>query len=109
MYPHVTKVLNNITLTGRNKDEKNDASTLKKYFESYETIIFIILIYKILSKINLASKILQSHGADIGKAVDFIKKTMKNMEKICDNLDDFIEVANSTMGCYTRVFLLTNE
>jgi len=74
MYPDVMKVLNNITLTGRNRDEQNDASTLKKYFERYETIILILVMYKILSKINLASKILQSPGADIGKAVDLIKK-----------------------------------
>jgi len=29
MYPDVMKILNNITLTGRNKDEQNNASTLK--------------------------------------------------------------------------------
>ncbi|KAL4084862.1 hypothetical protein QTP88_027741 [Uroleucon formosanum] len=95
VYPDVMKVLNNITLTGRNKDEQNDASTLKKYFESYETIILIIVMYKILSKINLASKILQSPGADIGKAVNLIKNTMENMLKIRDNFNNFMEEANS--------------
>ncbi|XP_050527728.1 zinc finger MYM-type protein 1 isoform X1 [Daktulosphaira vitifoliae] len=95
MYPDVMKVLNNITLTGRNKDEQNNASTLKKYFESYETIILILLMYKILSKINLASKILQSPGADIGKAVDLIKSTLENMGKIRDNFNILIEEANS--------------
>ncbi|KAL4125996.1 hypothetical protein QTP88_010228 [Uroleucon formosanum] len=95
MNPDVMKVLNNITLTGRNKDEQDDASTLKKYFESYETIILIIVMYKILSKINLASKILQSPGADIGKAVDLIKNTMENMLKIRDNFNNLMEEANS--------------
>lgn len=94
MYPDVMKVLNNIMLTGRNKDEQNDASTLKKYFESYETIILILLMYKILSKINLASKILQSPGADIGKAVDLIQTTIENMGKIRDNFNILIEEAN---------------
>lgn len=94
MYPDVMKVLNNIMLTGRNKDEQNDASTLKKYFESYETIILILLMYKILSKINLASKILQSPGADIGKAVDLIQNTIENMGKIRDNFNILIEEAN---------------
>ncbi|KAE9525634.1 hypothetical protein AGLY_014161 [Aphis glycines] len=82
MYPDVMEVLNNIMLTGRNKDEQNDASMLKKYFESYEKIIVILLMCKILSKINLASKILQSLGADIGKAVDLIQNTKENMGKI---------------------------
>ncbi|XP_022168799.1 zinc finger MYM-type protein 1-like [Myzus persicae] len=95
MYPDVMKVLNNITLTGRNKDEQNEASTLKKYFQRYETIILILVMYKILSKINLASKILQSPGADIGKAADLIKNTMENMLKIRDNFNNLIEEADS--------------
>lgn len=51
--------------------------------------------YKILSKINLVSKILQSPGADIGKAVVLIKNTMENMLKIRDNFNNLREEANS--------------
>jgi len=69
------KILNNITLTGRTKDEKKKGSALKKYFECYETVILVTMMYKILSKINIASKTLQSPRADIGKAVDLIKIT----------------------------------
>eukprot|EP00102_Acyrthosiphon_pisum_P020512 XP_016657722.1 PREDICTED: uncharacterized protein LOC107882978 [Acyrthosiphon pisum] len=45
--------------------------------------------------ISKASKILQSPGADIGKAVDLIKNTMENMLKIRENFNDLIEEADS--------------
>ncbi|VVC27260.1 HAT, C-terminal dimerisation domain [Cinara cedri] len=89
------KVLNNIILTGRTKYEQNDATTLKSYFESYETVILILLMYKILSKINIASKILQSPEADIGKAADLIKSTLQIIEAIRMNIDILIEEANN--------------
>lgn len=69
------KVLNEITLNERNKDELLftifGATVLGSYFEKYETIVLILSMYNILSKINQASKILQ---ADLGKTAYLIKK-----------------------------------
>lgn len=82
LYPDIMKVLNNITLTGRTKAKKTEGSALKKYFECYETVILVTMMYKILSKINVAFKILQSPGAGIGKAVNLIKSTLEDINVI---------------------------
>lgn len=77
------------------KNKQNDDRTLEKYCD--ETNIIILLPCKILLKINLASKILQSPGVDIGKTANSIKKKniLKNVGKLRDNFTVFIEEVNS--------------
>ena len=64
-FTDVLKTLSHIILTSSKKDERGEATFLRKKLETFETIFLIVLESKILKIINCVFKELQSQQQDI--------------------------------------------
>jgi len=54
------KALSRIILTSKSKDKRNEANALKKYMETFEFILNVIIQNKILNINDIVSKCLQN-------------------------------------------------
>lgn len=66
------KTLTKIALTTDKKDERGEASGLKKNMEKFSFIFLVVLQSKVLESVNVVSKILQDTNTDIEKAVKLL-------------------------------------
>jgi len=71
-YPDVLKALTRIIFMQHNKDERDEASRLKKCIERLEFVFLLVVMTKILGEINITSQYLQSKDADLQRAADHI-------------------------------------
>jgi len=71
-YPDVMKALTRIILMQHNKDERDETSRLKKCIERLEFVFLLVVMMKILGKINIASQYLQNKDAGLQRAADHL-------------------------------------
>ncbi len=55
-YPNIMRVLTKLSLTSKNKKERDDANCLKMKMDSFEFVLFIVIWERILRAINAASR-----------------------------------------------------
>ena len=70
------KTLTKIALTTDKKDERGEASGLKKNMEKFSFIFLVVLQTKVLESVNVVSKLLQDTNTDIEKAVKLLENTI---------------------------------
>ena len=70
------KTLTKIALTTDKKDERGEASGLKKNMEKFSFIFLVVLQTKVLESVNVVSKILHDTNTDIEKAVKLLENTI---------------------------------
>ena len=75
-YVDVMKTLTKIALTTDKKDERGEASGLKKNMEKFSFIFLVVLQTKVLESVNVVSKLLQDTNTDIEKAVKLLENTI---------------------------------
>ena len=67
-YCDVMRALTRIVLENKNASERNDALNLQKVLHTFEFVLILVVLTKVLSAINAASMCLQSKDADLPKA-----------------------------------------
>jgi len=68
-----------------NKDERDEASRLKKCIERLEFVFLLVVLTKILGEINVASQYLQNKDADLQRAADHLYSADKNYQSCVPN------------------------
>ena len=92
-YADVMKSLTRLILVNASKDEREEASRLKKHVECFEFVLHIVIMTKILGEINIASQYLQSKDADIERASDYLRTAGNNLAKMRLNFEAVKEEA----------------
>jgi hypothetical protein len=98
-YADVMKSLTRLILVNANKDEREEASRLKKHIECFEFVLHIVIMSKILGQINIVSQCLQSKDADIERATDYLRTAGDNLSKMRLNFEAVKEEA--IIACMT--------
>jgi len=87
-YTDIMKALSRIILTSKSKNERNEANALKKYMETFEFILNVIIQNKILNIIDIVSKCLQNINIDIEKASELLSNSLCNLENLRNQFDE---------------------
>ncbi len=90
----VMKALAHIALENRNGAERGDALKFQKLLQTFEFVLILVLLTKVLSSINAASVYLQSKDADLLKAVHHLKTSFDEMSDYRNQFTDAIDEAS---------------
>ncbi|XP_051168609.1 zinc finger MYM-type protein 1-like [Leptopilina boulardi] len=85
----VLKNLSRIVLTSKKPDERNAALGLQKKIERLEFILLLIIQCKILEKVNIASKALQSKELELSSAHDHLENAYSEVANLRNSFGDF--------------------
>ena len=94
-YPHIMRVLTNLSLTSKNKKERDDANCLKKKIDSFEFILFIVIWERILRAINAASRELQSPNLDLSVASRMLNCSVSELRILRNSWESIKETASA--------------
>jgi hypothetical protein len=103
-YPDVLKALTRIILMQHNKDERDEASRLKKCIERFEFVFLLVVMTKILGKINIASQYLQNKNADLQRAADYLYSADTNLSVLQSKFDTKEEAVTVCNKCVAPTF-----
>ena len=92
-YCDVMKTLAHIALENRNGAERGDALKFQKLLQTFEFVLILVLLTKVLTSINAASVYLQSKDADLLKAVHHLKTSFDAVSDYRNNFTDAIDEA----------------
>lgn len=98
-YVDVMKALTKIALISKKREERDEATALKKNMEKFDFIILIVQQTKLLECVNAVSKMLQAKDADIHKAVGLLQNTVQILTAY---RDDFAEVKRTAQNLAER-------
>jgi len=90
------KALTRIVLENKNAGERNDALNLQKVMQTFEFVLILVVLTKVLSAINAASMCLQSKDADLLKATHRLKTAF---EEVSDYRNKFSDAVEATRIC----------
>lgn len=94
-YIDILKALSKLILESTKKDERNQAHILKIKMENFEFIFIIIFVIKILSPINIISKILQSINIDLVKASTLLKSALFEIKQFRNDFECVLSEART--------------
>lgn len=92
-YCDVMKALTRIVLENRNAAERDDAMKFQKLLQTFEFVLILVVMARILSVINAASTYLQSNDADLLKATHHLKTAFEDMSDYRNNFTDAVDEA----------------
>ena len=92
-YCDVMKALTAIVLQNRNAAERDDALKFQKLLQTFEFVLILVVLAKILSVINVASTYLQSKDADLLKATHHLKTALDDISDYRNKFTGAIEEA----------------
>lgn len=75
----IIKSLTEIVLTSSKKDEREEASAIIKQMSSFEFVFITTILYKILTQVNFASKVLQRKTTDLNECVRALEQVQQNV------------------------------
>jgi hypothetical protein len=84
-FPDVMKVLCFLSLNGKNSDEVTRATALKRKLESFESVILITILSKILLPTDQVSKVLQAKATDLARVTDATENLLLEFRKLRDD------------------------
>ena len=85
MWDAILEVLEIVADDGSSGDKKYMASGLLKQMESFEFVLILHLMMRLLGKTNDLSQCLQRKDQNIVLAVGLIGATLRNISEVCDN------------------------
>jgi Domain of unknown function (DUF4371)/hAT family C-terminal dimerisation region len=89
-YCDVMKALTRIVLENKNASERNDALNLQKVMQTFEFVLILVVLTKVLSAINAASMCLQSKDADLLKATHRLKTAFEEVSDYRNKFSDAV-------------------
>lgn len=92
-FSDVMKALSFIILTSKKPNERNEAIGLKKKMESFNFILILVLQCKVLEKVNITSKSLQSESIDLTTAYDLLGNTLLELTELRQSFDKLVNEA----------------
>ena len=98
-YVDIMKALTRIALVSEKREERDEATALKKHMERFSFIFLVVQQTKILEKVNAVSKMLQAKDVDIHKAVGLLQNTIKALSAY---RDDFNQVKRTAQNLAER-------
>ena len=104
-FQDVMKALSRILLESKKKDGREEASRVEKNIENFEFVILLVVVSKILSDIDIASKYLQRKDVDLLKATEQLQLVLNVMVKY---RQDFTKVRDEAVTICKQWGLLTN-
>lgn len=81
----VMKLLTVLSLTGKDSNEKGEASSLKKYFERFSSMMNIVLLSRILGPLDIISKKMQSQQSDVTSVCVLLESLLKDLNELHNN------------------------
>ncbi|CAH2001842.1 unnamed protein product [Acanthoscelides obtectus] len=78
-YLDIIKSLTEIELQSHKKEEREEASSIKKQICCFEFVFISTMFYKIFTQLNLASKVLQKKNIDLSESVTVLEQVEKNL------------------------------
>ena len=87
------KVLTRIVLENRNSAERGDALKFKKLPQTFDFVLMLVVLTKVLSAINAASMYLQYKDADLLKAAHHLKTAFDDMSEYRNKFEDAVDEA----------------
>ncbi|XP_053150025.1 zinc finger MYM-type protein 1-like [Hemicordylus capensis] len=105
-FTDILKVLAEIIILCKNKDEISEAKALKSKMEQFQFVFLVVLLPKILEPLNTVSKMLQSPQADLSKAATYLQIIHAGLQENKNNYDFFRKTAAkmSEMWGISQVF-----
>lgn len=94
-FVEILKVLSNILLISTKREEKQEASVIKKHMEKFEFVFLLIFQCEILERINLTSKTLQKADTDLENAMIMINSSLTSVRNLRDKFADIKEKAST--------------
>ena len=94
-YLHILKVLTRISLTSEKQKERSEAMGLCKKMESFEFIVFIVFLERILRSFNTSSKEIQSPKLDLSAALRLLSCVQNELQHLRDNYQSVLETASA--------------
>lgn len=104
LFPDVINVLEYVEDDGENGATRLQASGLLSYFKTFEFVFYLHLLLTILGLTNALSQALQRKDQDILEAVDLIRTTKGQLQKLRENgFDELLEKCYSFCDKHTIV------
>ena len=85
------KALTRIVLENRNAAERGDALKFQKLLQTFNSVLILVVLTKVLSAINAASMYLQSKDADLLKAAHHLKTAFDDMSEYRNKFEDAVD------------------
>uniref|UniRef100_A0A1Y1MVW0 DUF4371 domain-containing protein n=1 Tax=Photinus pyralis TaxID=7054 RepID=A0A1Y1MVW0_PHOPY len=92
-YREILQVLTKLSLTSSKVTEQSEALALKKKLENFETVVIIVMEYKILSITKIVTNALQSKNQDIERASKLLKSAKEDISRIRENFSEIVNEA----------------
>jgi hypothetical protein len=92
-YCAVLKALTRIILEQRNAAEREEAVRLRNALQSFEFVLLVVVLTKVMSAVNAASIYLQSKDVDLLTAVEKLKTAFEDLSSYREQFSDAVEEA----------------
>lgn len=91
----ILKSLTQIHLQSTNNNDQNEALAIKNKMSNFEFVFITVLMFRILSEINFASKVLQKKDIDLNESVKVLDRVKNNIKQMRDSFEEIkIEAGN---------------
>lgn len=84
----ILKCLTEIQLKSQKREEKDEASSLKKKIATFEFIFLTVFLFKVMNEINLASKVLQKQNVDLDSAAEVLERVKNKIAVLRNSYDE---------------------
>ncbi|XP_069194088.1 uncharacterized protein [Procambarus clarkii] len=95
----ILKLLSNIILLGKTKDDVSEATALKSKIEQFEFVFLTVLLTKILDSIGCVSLLLSSSQCDLSKAAELFQMSCAALQETRSQYDSIrktsVEIAKT--------------
>ncbi|XP_053156183.1 zinc finger MYM-type protein 1-like [Hemicordylus capensis] len=92
-FTDILKVLTEIILLSKKKEETTEAKALKSKMEKFQFVFLIVLLSNILEPVNTVSKLLQSPQTDLSKAATYLQTIHTNLQESRNKYDSLRKTA----------------
>jgi hypothetical protein len=79
-----------IIITSKKAKERNEAIGLKNKMESFTFVLLLVIQVKVLEKINITSKLLQSITADLMKTYSLLENVLMEVVNLCKSFKELV-------------------
>jgi len=94
-YIDILKRLHSISLTSKERKERDEANALIKNMEKIEFIVCLVFWERLLGSVNSASKELQSENMDLSTAARLLSIALRELELLRASWDSVLMTANA--------------
>ena len=99
-YCDVLKALTRIILEHRSAAEREEAFRLRNALQSFEFVLLVVVLTKVMSAVNAASIYLQSKDVDLLTAAEKLKTAFEDLSSYREQFSDAVEEAKKVCSVW---------